>query len=100
MTQLWFITGSNVNASVPLSPHSSNSQVVYVTKYFKGFTLSSEKRVYEDVFGLYAKYQSYDVDYPIAYREFTLNIPALNYTFGSSNTVQPTSIQQLILIKI
>ncbi len=32
--------------------------------------------------------------------KLSLNIPALNYTFGSSSTVQPASIYQLILIKI
>ena len=31
--------------------------------------------------------------------KYTFSIPALNFTYGSANTVQPSSIQTLIIIK-
>lgn len=33
------------------------------------------------------------------WNKYTFNVPALNFTYGSSKTVQPLAIQSLIIIK-
>lgn len=67
---------------------------------FSGKPLRPGKSVQGFVAGSGTTIQYDDSSYhPIYYSDLTLNLAAISMQYGSSNTVQPVSIQQLILIK-
>ena len=101
--QLFFITGSAVNASIPTdvgNMYAADKNAINTT-FWSGFTLGRRVEhidINGNFCGLVFK-NTNDISGYLAYTPVQLNIPALNFTYGSSNTVQPSSIQSLIIIK-